>query len=278
MRPTQTTPTPQTDTDQTARLRAVIGRLGRRLRPTSAGSELTPTQTSVLFTIVRLGAARPRRGGGDREREPDDALADHRAAVRRGADQPRGEPGRSPRGARAGDAGGKRMRERIHRERTAALGAHVESLDEEQREALWAALPVLEELAEQLPGPHGSNGRQRSSAGSAGRQGQQTSKAGGDDAAPDRRRQDDVRGARDPELPPLHLRPGDLAGRHVDADGRAVVAGADADGLGDDARHRDRAADAAGAAAGALRRRDRRPRRQAPADGDACRRRWACRR
>jgi hypothetical protein len=50
------------------------------------------------------------------------------------------------------------MRERIHKERTAALGAHVASLDEEQREALWAALPVLEELAEQLPGPHGPRG------------------------------------------------------------------------------------------------------------------------
>ena len=51
------------------------------------------------------------------------------------------------------------MRERIHRERTAALGAHVEALEEQQREALWAALPVLEELAEQLPGPRGSRGQ-----------------------------------------------------------------------------------------------------------------------
>jgi hypothetical protein len=55
MKQTQTTSLPQTDADRTARLRAVIGRLGRRLRTTSAGSELTPTQTSVLFTIVRLG-------------------------------------------------------------------------------------------------------------------------------------------------------------------------------------------------------------------------------
>ena len=55
MKASQTAATPQTDTDQTARLRAVIGRLSRRLRPTSAGSELTPSQTSVLFTIVRLG-------------------------------------------------------------------------------------------------------------------------------------------------------------------------------------------------------------------------------
>jgi DNA-binding MarR family transcriptional regulator len=47
---------------------------------------------------------------------------------------------------------GRRMRERIHRERTQALSAHVEELDEAQLEALWRALPVLEELAERLPG------------------------------------------------------------------------------------------------------------------------------
>jgi DNA-binding MarR family transcriptional regulator len=58
-------------------------------------------------------------------------------------------------------AAGRRMRERIHRERTAALGAHVDSLEDEQREALWAALPVLEALAEQLPGPRGSHGPDR---------------------------------------------------------------------------------------------------------------------
>jgi DNA-binding MarR family transcriptional regulator len=47
---------------------------------------------------------------------------------------------------------GRRIRERIHRERTRALNAHVEQLDEHQRQALWNALPVLEELADRLPG------------------------------------------------------------------------------------------------------------------------------
>jgi DNA-binding MarR family transcriptional regulator len=44
-----------TQAEATARLRAVIGRLSRRLRPTVAGSGLTPSQISVLFTVVRLG-------------------------------------------------------------------------------------------------------------------------------------------------------------------------------------------------------------------------------
>jgi hypothetical protein len=43
------------------------------------------------------------------------------------------------------------MRERIQRERALALGAHVQELDERQRQALWEALPVLEELADLLP-------------------------------------------------------------------------------------------------------------------------------
>jgi len=47
-------------------------------------------------------------------------------------------------------AAGRRLRERIHRERTEALSAHLQELDRDQRELLWRALPVLEELAERL--------------------------------------------------------------------------------------------------------------------------------
>src|SRR3954465_5328302 len=41
--------------EPSARLRAAIGQLSRRLRPTVAGSGLTPSQTAVLFTVVRRG-------------------------------------------------------------------------------------------------------------------------------------------------------------------------------------------------------------------------------
>src|ERR1700722_9114702 len=44
--------------EPTERLRAVLGRLSRRLRPTLAGSGLTPSQIAVLFTVVRLGPLR----------------------------------------------------------------------------------------------------------------------------------------------------------------------------------------------------------------------------
>jgi DNA-binding MarR family transcriptional regulator len=154
MRSTQTTSTRGIDTDETARLRAVIGRLARRLRPTSAGSELTPSQTSALFTIVRLG---PLGLGEVAEIESVNPTMLSRITAQlcdAGLIHRESSPGDRRAALVKATPAGRKMRERIHKERTAALGAHVESLDEEQREALWAALGVLEELAEQLPGPH----------------------------------------------------------------------------------------------------------------------------
>jgi DNA-binding MarR family transcriptional regulator len=161
MRSAPSTTTPPTDTEKTARLRAVIGRLSRRLRPTNAGSELTPTQTSVLFTIVKLGPLGLSEVAEIESVNPTmlsritaqlcDAGLIHREA----------SPGDRRAALVKATPAGRRMRERIHKERTAALSAHVERLDEEQRQALWAALGVLETLAEQLPGPRGQQGSQQ---------------------------------------------------------------------------------------------------------------------
>jgi DNA-binding MarR family transcriptional regulator len=141
---------PQQDLDDTARLRAVIGRLSRRLRSTPAGSGLTPSQISVLFTVVRSGplglselaeleginptmlsritAHLTEAGLLARTVDPDDRRAARVAAT----------------------AAGRRLRERIHRERTHALALHLDRLDPGRRGLVWAALPVLEELAERL--------------------------------------------------------------------------------------------------------------------------------
>jgi DNA-binding MarR family transcriptional regulator len=137
----------------------VIGRLGRRLRTTSAGSELTPTQTSVLFTIVRSG---PLGLGEVAEIESVNPTMLSRIVAQlcdAGLISRETRPGDRRAALVQATPAGRRMRERIHRERTAALGAHVDSLEQEQREALWAALPVLEELAEQLPGPQSRQGQ-----------------------------------------------------------------------------------------------------------------------
>ena len=47
----------KTDLETAARLRAVIGRLSRRLRPAPAAvaAGLTPTRSSVLLSVVREG-------------------------------------------------------------------------------------------------------------------------------------------------------------------------------------------------------------------------------
>jgi DNA-binding MarR family transcriptional regulator len=137
--------------EPTARLRAAIGRLSRRLRPTVAGSELTPSQISVLFTIVRNGPLGLSHVAELESLNPTmlsrfiGQLTDA-GLIRRTAD---------PDDRRAAlveaTAQGRRLRERIHRERTRALQRYVDELDESQRETLWRALPVLEELAERLP-------------------------------------------------------------------------------------------------------------------------------
>ena len=137
--------------ERTARLRAVIGRLSRRLRPTVAGSGLTPSQISVLFTIVRMGPLRLSELAEIESLNPTmlsriSAQLCDTGLIRRSAD-----PGDRRAAFVQATAAGRRVRERIHRERAQALGAHVEQLDEREREALWSALPVLEELAERLP-------------------------------------------------------------------------------------------------------------------------------
>jgi DNA-binding MarR family transcriptional regulator len=140
----------QRETDEPDRLRAAIGRLNRGLRASHTGARLTPSQVSVLFTVVRRGplglselaaaeGLNPTMlsritgqlcGEGLIRRRPDSA--DRRAAVVEST------------------AAGRRMRERIHRARARALAEHVEQLSEAERRLLWKALPVLEELADSV--------------------------------------------------------------------------------------------------------------------------------
>jgi len=140
------------DAESSARLRAVIARLSKRLRPTVAGSGLTPSQISVLFTIVRLGPLGLSKLAEIESLNPTmlsriSAQLCASGLIRRSAD-----PGDRRVAFVQATAAGRKIRERIHRERTRALSAHVEDLAEDQRRALWEALPALEELAQLLPG------------------------------------------------------------------------------------------------------------------------------
>jgi DNA-binding MarR family transcriptional regulator len=140
----------QQQLEDIARLRAVIGKLGRRLRPTRAGAGLTPSQISVLFTIVRRGpvglaalaeaeALNPTMLSRIVAQLTDGGL------IRRTADP------EDRRAARVeGTRSGARLRERINQERATALAAHLSEIPGEDRERIWEALPVLEDLAEML--------------------------------------------------------------------------------------------------------------------------------
>jgi len=136
--------------EQTARLRAAIGRISRRLRPTRAGAGLTPSQISVLFTVVRVGEVRL---SGIAEKEGMNLSMVSRIAATLC------EAGLIDREVDKDDrrsvmlyptAAGRRLRERIHRERTEALVHHVRDLRGGELQALERALPVLEHLAERL--------------------------------------------------------------------------------------------------------------------------------
>jgi len=127
-----------------------IGRLGRRLRPTRAGSGLTPTQVSVLFTLVRHGPL-PLAELAERETLNPTMLsrvlgglceAGSRRAPRipaiagraRGGDlgrptDPRADPSRAQRGGSQ---------------------PHLAELTPQERRAIVEALPALEALAERM--------------------------------------------------------------------------------------------------------------------------------
>ena len=148
MTPTST----KLDVETAARLRAVIGRLSRLLRPTPAAraAGLTPTRISVLQTVTYKGPIRL------------SDLADFEGINPTQLSRAIGhllETGLVERSADEGDrraawvrptAGGKRLAERIRRERTDALNVALEDLDAEQRERIVAALGSLERLAELL--------------------------------------------------------------------------------------------------------------------------------
>ena len=143
-------------------------------------------------------------------------------------------------------AAGLALHERIRAQRRASLAAHLDDLPDDEVHALLAALPALEALAEGLAAVR------------------VTPRV--DAREPRRARSPHLRGAREPELPPLVRGPGHLAGRDVDADDRAGLAGLTLTGSGTALGLVVAVQMTAGAVARTVRRRDRRSRRQAPAD------------
>jgi DNA-binding MarR family transcriptional regulator len=143
---------PILDEETAARLRVAIARLSRRLRPTAAGAAagLTPTGSSVLLTVVR------------REQVRLSELAEAENLNPTMLSRVVSDLGSAGLVARVSDAGdrraawvratpaGRKLAERMRRERTAALNGALEGLGEDDRRLLELALPALEGLAAQL--------------------------------------------------------------------------------------------------------------------------------
>jgi DNA-binding MarR family transcriptional regulator len=140
------------DIETAARLRAAIGRLSRRLRPTAAGAAagLTPTRVTVLLDVVRRGPARLADVASAEGINPtmlSRVVADlvETGLIERAND----ELDRRTVWVKATPAG-RRLAERMRRERTDAVNVALEGLSEAERQMVQRALPALEALAEQL--------------------------------------------------------------------------------------------------------------------------------
>jgi DNA-binding MarR family transcriptional regulator len=141
---------PAAEIDAAPRLRAVVGKLSRRLRPTLAGSGLTPTRLSVLATLARRGPMRISELASIEGLNP--TMLSRVIAELAGAGLLQRVP--DPDDGRAAlvdaTAAGRRLHKKIQNERNDVLSVLLAELDERRRAELVDALAVLEELAERL--------------------------------------------------------------------------------------------------------------------------------
>jgi DNA-binding MarR family transcriptional regulator len=143
---------PILDEETAVRLRIAIARLSRRLRPTAAGAAagLTPTRISVLLTIVRQGEIRVGELASTESLNPTmlsriiSDLVDAGLVARTSDDGDRRAAWVKTTPA------GRKLAERMRRERTMAINQALEGLPETDRRLIERALPALESLAEQL--------------------------------------------------------------------------------------------------------------------------------
>jgi DNA-binding MarR family transcriptional regulator len=142
------------DVDTAPRLRALIGRLSRRLRPTDAAiaAGLTPTRTSVLLHVARAGRIRLSELAESEAINPtmmSRVIAD---LAQQGLVERISDPGDRRAALVDATTNGRSLADSIRRERTDALNVALEGLDERERSQIEVALPALERLAEQLKG------------------------------------------------------------------------------------------------------------------------------
>jgi DNA-binding MarR family transcriptional regulator len=140
------------DLEIAARLRAVIGRLARRLRPTATAraAGLTPTRVSVLLNVVRAGPIRLSELAAAEALNPtmlSRVIAD---LAQSGLLERTSDEGDRRSAWVSATPAGKRLAERIRRERTDAVNSALERLTDADRRGLEQALSALDALAAEL--------------------------------------------------------------------------------------------------------------------------------
>ena len=138
------------DPDTASRLRAVVGKLSRRLRPTLAGSGLTPTRLSVLATLARRGPMRISELASIEGLNPTMLSRVIAELVGAGLLQRVPDPDDGRAALVDATAAGRRLRKKIQHERNDVLSVLLADLDDRQRSDLADAMGVLEEIAERL--------------------------------------------------------------------------------------------------------------------------------
>ena len=131
-------------------LRSLIGKISRRLRPTQAGAGLTPTQLSVLATVVRRGPIRPALVSQLEGVNPTMLSRITAKLSRDGLVARRVYPLDRRAVLLVATARGRRLQRRILAERNDALGQRFQALPALQRQRLVDALPALDALADSL--------------------------------------------------------------------------------------------------------------------------------
>ena len=139
---------PAVDAETAPRLRAVVGKLSRRLTALARGSGLTQSQLSALGVIARHGQIGLSELAETEGLHPTQlsriiAVLEEQDLVRRRT---------SPTDRRAmiveTSAAGRRTHDKLRRERGRILSDALASLTPEQVDAIEAALPALEAMAE----------------------------------------------------------------------------------------------------------------------------------
>ncbi|HJS93220.1 MAG TPA: MarR family transcriptional regulator [Solirubrobacteraceae bacterium] len=140
------------DLDTAARLRMAIGKLSRRLRPAPAAvaAGLTPTQISLLLNVARQGPIRLSDLAAAEAINPTQLSRSVAHLVDIGAVQRASDQGDRRAAWVKPTAAGRRLAEKIRRERTDALNVALADLAPDERRRIEAAVPALEHLAEIL--------------------------------------------------------------------------------------------------------------------------------